>query len=218
MSKRLSKGFTLIELLIVVAIIAILAAIAVPNFLEAQVRSKVARAKTEMRTLDVALTAYHVDNGDYPPWTLTLIGHAQPTAWRFHRLTTPVAYITTIPKDLFSVGREWDQSVTFRGVTVPNWDTYDYINFIAPGLPGATDHTSLWGHWWRLNSFGPDNINQWAGSRGSWLGVSAPSGFNRFPNYIYDATNGAVSLGDIVRVGPRCHQSTTQYHPIEQLQ
>ena len=54
-------GFTLIELLIVVAIIAILAAIAVPNFLEAQTRSKVSRVKADMRTLATALEAYTVD-------------------------------------------------------------------------------------------------------------------------------------------------------------
>jgi type II secretory pathway pseudopilin PulG len=59
----------LIELLIVVAIIAILAMIAVPNFLEAQTRSKVARAQTDVRSLAVALEAYMVDWNTYPVWT-----------------------------------------------------------------------------------------------------------------------------------------------------
>ena len=60
------KGFTLIELLIVVAIIAILAAIAVPNFLEAQVRAKVSRAHSDMRSLATAIEAFRVDVNEYP--------------------------------------------------------------------------------------------------------------------------------------------------------
>ncbi len=65
--RRLSGGFTLIELLIVVAIIAILAAIAVPNFLEAQTRAKVSRVKSDMRTVATALESYRVDGNKYPP-------------------------------------------------------------------------------------------------------------------------------------------------------
>jgi prepilin-type N-terminal cleavage/methylation domain-containing protein len=61
------KAFTLIELLIVVAIIAILAAIAVPNFLEAQTRSKMSRAKADMRSIVTAIEAYAVDYNKYPP-------------------------------------------------------------------------------------------------------------------------------------------------------
>ena len=59
-------AFTLIELLIVVAIIAILAAIAVPNFLEAQTRAKVARVKNDLRSVATAIEAYRVDTNKYP--------------------------------------------------------------------------------------------------------------------------------------------------------
>ncbi len=60
------KGFTLIELLFVIAVISVLAAIAVPNFLEAQVRAKVTRAYTDMGMISTALEAYKVDNGHFP--------------------------------------------------------------------------------------------------------------------------------------------------------
>jgi len=83
----------------VVAIIAILAAIAVPNFLEAQVRSQVSRAHSDMRSLANALESYSVDHNNYPPIRLgtTLLSRYR----RLDRLTTPVAYITTAPIDPF---------------------------------------------------------------------------------------------------------------------
>ncbi len=61
-------GFTLIELLIVVAIIGILAAVAIPNFLNAQIRSKIAQAESEMRSIGTALESYRLDHDIYPPW------------------------------------------------------------------------------------------------------------------------------------------------------
>lgn len=121
-----SKGFTLIELLIVVAIIAILAAIAVPNFLEAQVRAKTSRAKSDMRSVATAIESYRVDHNEYPEGTdnpnrypeniQTLLG---PLATGFYSfctretgglvmgrdffgLTTPISYITQVPLDPFA--------------------------------------------------------------------------------------------------------------------
>lgn len=64
---RLSRrGFTLIELLVVVGIISMLATIAIPNFMEAQLRTKVSRMKSDMRTISVAVESYAVDHGHYP--------------------------------------------------------------------------------------------------------------------------------------------------------
>jgi len=64
--KRTSSGFTLIELLIVIAIIGILAAIAIPNLLNAVQRAKQKKTMADMKALAVAIEAYHVDNTAYP--------------------------------------------------------------------------------------------------------------------------------------------------------
>src|SRR6266478_2771111 len=65
MLQKLNKnrgGFTLVEIMIVVAIIALLAAIAVPNFLRARKRSQATRIIDDLRILDHALDQYAIDN------------------------------------------------------------------------------------------------------------------------------------------------------------
>ena len=91
-----AKAFTLIELLIVVAIIAILAAIAVPNFLEAQTRSKISRVLADQKTIATALESYYVDWNTYPIDGNNIY---YPEGWI--ALTSPVAYITTFFADPF---------------------------------------------------------------------------------------------------------------------
>ena len=145
----MKKGFTLIELLIVVAIIAILAAIAVPNFLEAQVRSKVSRVRTDHRSLATAIEAYYVDNNSYPAST----GPSSDSAYAFlndstltvrtfkirnttdndfNTITTPIAYITSLFPDPFA---------NERGMTFPYWKTRATRAKISP-FPTLTAKTT----------------------------------------------------------------------------
>jgi type II secretion system protein G len=179
------RGFTLIELLIVVAIIAILAAIAVPNFLEAQTRSKVARVKSEMRTLATALEEYFVDHGEYPLAARGAGVFVIPLSECFIPLTTPVAYITSIPIDLFF--DRWETS-RYQGYGIRNAaDTYNYWSEASAKVYGVTPdangvYPNLYGGKWRLASAGPDLIQLWG---------DCPE---------YDPSNGTKSWGDIVLV------------------
>ena len=66
MMNRNSKGFTLIELLIVVAIIGIIAAIAIPNLLNAIDRGKQKRTMADLRSIGTAVESYSIDNNVYP--------------------------------------------------------------------------------------------------------------------------------------------------------
>jgi type II secretion system protein G len=173
------EGFTLIELLIVVAIIAILAAIAVPNFLEAQVRSKVARAQNDMRNLATALESYRIDNNRY-------IVHVDNIR-EFYPLTTPIAYITSVPLDPFisQRGRRED----LYGMEAWNYHmepVFDMITDWVEGSPGSLMCRDLYAHGkvWLLWSIGPDLI------------------VNIHTVGLYDSTNGTRSLGDIARSGP----------------
>jgi len=70
---RKNRGFTLIELLIVVAIIGIIAAIAIPNLLNAINRGRQKRTMADIRTIGTAIEAYAVDHASYPSVTVGLL-------------------------------------------------------------------------------------------------------------------------------------------------
>ena len=87
---RKQKGFTLIELLIVVAIIGIIAAIAIPNLLNAIDRGKQKRTMADMRSIGTAIESYAVDNNFYPK-SLANVGAAGISTH-----VSPI-YIKTVP-------------------------------------------------------------------------------------------------------------------------
>ncbi|MDX2175619.1 MAG: prepilin-type N-terminal cleavage/methylation domain-containing protein [Candidatus Sumerlaeia bacterium] len=215
------KAFTLIELLIVVAIIAILAAIAVPNFLEAQVRSKVSRVVSDMRSLRTGLEAYRIDANKYPE---TDFGpFRNPSGKGLQRLTTPISYMTSVPTSPFdetkvgqpqTAGQEkfsflFNHVLYVRAIGVPGITTapsiagygeYDndyaldrvtYLRGAGSLTPGNIQFATQ--GYYGMKSVGPDNVDNRRSDIGQFI-----AGASFQDARIYDPTNGTASAGDIV--------------------
>ncbi|MFB3897336.1 MAG: type II secretion system protein [bacterium] len=198
-------GFTLIELLIVVAIIAILAAIAIPNFLAAQTRSKVARVQKEMQSLATALELYYVDNSTYPAGFFPHFGGG--SGWqtfdlnpyyltRLIVLSTPIAYLSSIPRDIFNPGDAWTTNPsTGNAYELNTYVYYPSKNIVAP--IGASWTYTYPNSKWRLASYGPRLTRK----KQSLLGYYLEKEIG-LPEYEYDPTNGTTSFGFVSRFGP----------------
>jgi type IV pilus assembly protein PilA len=101
------KGFTLIELMIVVAIIGILAAIAIPNFLSYQARSRQAEARTNLGAVFVSEVAYFGENNQYSSFSTigyTLAGITNRYTYRSPNIAGTGASAGTQGTDLYNTG------------------------------------------------------------------------------------------------------------------
>ena len=202
MNVKSGNAFTLIELLIVVAIIGILAAIAVPNFLNAQIRAKVAKTEGEMQSFVTACEMYRIDHGRYFPHAgFPAVIHAP---WQNKYLTTPIAYFSTQPRDLFQdvVNPDtaaWgltfgmyhmetifmpDGSFYAGGAMDPSKRVPNNPSDVARGFAGKP-------HSYELRSIGPNQKLDYN-----------VSGSNIQGFIYYRPSNGSSSAGDIVWIRP----------------
>lgn len=180
------EGFTLIELLIVVAIIGILAAIAVPNFLNAQLRAKIARVEGDLHAMKTAIEMYHTDSNAYPPaCSLEIVGDVQ---FRAGEIFSPVAYANVPAVDPFNT-LEGSRTSLFAAKEyfylnhdmTCGWPS-NLLNWTLDNVPSGRRHAE-----YLISSQGPDNLSEIQDRR-----VSP----------IFDVTNGLDSQGDIIVFGP----------------
>ncbi len=175
--KKSHKAFTLIELLIVVAIIGILAAIAVPNFINAQIRAKISRVMADCKALGTGIEMYILDYNK-PPWDVPCPSGDHGWASCYSRLTTPVSFMNAILPDVFQPEDITRPASYFTGGKF----SYDYGTIFNEPGPRWTDYFG--NSMWKVGSAGPDKAYTNVLDR-------------NFRSPPYSASNGLVSPGDI---------------------
>ncbi len=200
----MKNGFTLIELLIVVAIIGILAAIAVPNFLNAQARAKLARSYADLKSIQTAIGTYTVDRGNAPYDQGNEIQHGES----YVALTTPVSYLSSI---------DACRDVWANKNIAPNRHFCEYGAGLRNGMaPDSSEQAARLreyrnaGTTYVMIASGPDGDTDWPWTNWS-IGLRAlknPSqaGPNGDGGAFFAVSNGLNSSGDIVSTSSKIYQ------------
>ncbi len=219
----LKRGFSLIELLVVIVILGLLTAIAIPNLLEAQVKTRIAKAHADLADLSKAIEQYFIDYREYPATdnsraslggagansgltdssvvfeSLPTFRNRADSADPLVLLTTPIAYIKSYPFDPFASAR----SATY------SYSTPDEFSL------GATIVQKGWVAW-SVGPGGGDNTDNGSGYSGLVplvnVGVAGQTRVSEefynprsyvpselLKSVMYDPTNGTRSAGVIPR-------------------
>jgi general secretion pathway protein G len=126
-------GLTLIEMIVVLAIIALVAALIVPNVIGRPDQARVTVANTDLRTISAALKMYRLDNGDYPTSEQGLAALSQrPTRGPNPVNWSPSGYLEQVPVDPW--GRPYNYFSPGK-----NGSGFQIVSFGKDGKPGGDE-------------------------------------------------------------------------------
>lgn len=132
---RKQSGFTLIEVIVVLVILGILASIVAPNVIGNVDKSRVVKAKQDIRALESALQIYRVDNFRYPTTDQGLQALVEkPTSGDEAKNWQKGGYIPKLPKD------PWQNE--YQYISPGESGDYDLYTLGADGAPGGEDYNA----------------------------------------------------------------------------